>query len=336
MDAIDKAILNALMVNMGYRDSETVAIVMQEWHEGLRIELKPGFVRSKELCERMYSVFKQNGINVELLSYAPPEARNGIDASPEMYERISKRDIIFMPTAFSLTHTKFRKTQSEKGSRIASMPTFTLEMFEEHGPMSTDYYELDRITRLVGQDLIQGNYVRITAVETDIVVEVDKDVLHISSGLLINPGQYGNLPGAEAYVPPVHNGNTNGYITVPVGWGGPDALPYKAKFIVKNARFAEVIGENAEAQNYIDQNIKPLLFGQPDFNVVAELGIGTNPNITADYVARKGWTILTAEKIAGSAHFANGNSKAMGGKNDVPIHIDWVVPNVIIQYDYKV
>jgi leucyl aminopeptidase (aminopeptidase T) len=81
--------------------------------------------------------------------------------------------------------------------------------------------------------------------------------------------------------------------------------------------------------------IKPILFSQPDFDVMAELGIGTNPNINADYIARKGWTILTAEKISGSAHFANGNSKAMGGKNDVPIHIDWVVPNVTIHYDFK-
>ncbi|MGB4704322.1 MAG: hypothetical protein WBI18_04510 [Candidatus Saccharicenans sp.] len=42
-----------------------------------------------------------------------------------------------------------------------------------------------------------------------------------------------------------------------------------------------------------------------------------------------------AEKIFGSIHFANGNSKGMGGRNDVPVHIDWVVPNVRAEYYNK-
>jgi len=44
------------------------------------------------------------------------------------------------------------------------------------------------------------------------------------------------------------------------------------------------------------------------------------------------WSTLVAEKIGGSAHFANGNSLGMGGKNDVPIHIDWVVPGVELEF----
>ncbi|OGF62573.1 MAG: hypothetical protein A2Y62_11710 [Candidatus Fischerbacteria bacterium RBG_13_37_8] len=329
MNAIDKAILNALKVNMGYKESESIAIIMQEWHDALGEQFKPGFDRSKELCMRMYEVFQHKGYNVELFSYYPLEARNGVDASHALYEKIGTYDIIFMPTAFSLTHTTFRKTQTAKGARIASMPGFMLEMFEEDGPMSIDYNKLLKDTEQVAERLKAGNMVRITAHETDMLIEPDTELVRVSAGVLTKTGQWGNLPGAEAYVVPVHDGISRGYFTVPAGWGGSTPLKFSARFIIENARFIDVIGENNEAQEYINAQVKPLIFGQENFDVLAEFGIGTNPHVTAEYVAKKGWSTLTAEKIYGSVHFANGNSFGIGGKNDVQVHIDWVVPDAV-------
>jgi leucyl aminopeptidase (aminopeptidase T) len=143
---------------------------------------------------------------------------------------------------------------------------------------------------------------------------------------------YDNLPGAEAFAVPRHRGRTNGYFTVPKGWGGQQPISCEAKFIVKEGVIVDVQGQNSKDQGYIDNEIKPLIFGKPDHNVVAELGIGTNPNVTPQYIKEHGWSALLAEKIIGSAHFANGNSKAMGGRNDVPVHIDWVVPDVRIEF----
>lgn len=327
MDAIDKAILNALSVNMGYKDGESIAIIMQEWHKELGEELKERFEKSKELCLRMFNVYKAEGYDVELLSYEPKEARNGVDATAELYDRIGKKDIIFIPTPFSLTHTTFRKKQTEKGSKIASMPTFTLEMFEEDGPMNLDYNELLRYTEEIAKQLRYGKLIQITAADTDLIIEPDINLVRVSGGVLTKAGQWGNLPGAEAYVVPVHDGISKGYFTVPAGWGGSSPLKYSAKFIINQARFVDVIGKNQHAQEYIDEYVKPLIFGETNFNVLAEFGIGTNPHITEEYIQKKGWSALTAEKIYGSVHFANGNSYAIGGKNNVEVHIDWVVPN---------
>jgi len=327
MDQIDKAILNSLWVNMGYKEGESIAIIMQEWHEGLGQEVKERFEKSKELCLRMYKVFEREGYDVELLSYKPKEARNGVDATPELYQRIGKKDIIFMPTPFSLTHTTFRKTQTEKGSRIASMPTFTLEMYEEDGPMNLDYNELLRYTEEIAERLKKGNLIKVVAPGTDIVIEPDVNLVRVSAGVLTKVGQWGNLPGAEAYVVPVHDGISAGFFTVPAGWGGSTPLKYAARFIIERARFIDVQGDDAEAQAYIDEYVKPIIFGGENFNVLAEFGIGTNPHITEEYIRRKGWSALTAEKIYGSVHFANGNSFAIGGKNNVEVHVDWVVPN---------
>ncbi len=333
MDKIEIAILNSLKVNMGYKEGEKVLIIMQEWNPKFEEKLYQKFEKSKELCLRMYDVFKNANVDVELISYIPEEARSGVDAPPELYERIGFKEIIFMPTVFSLTHTNFRRAQTEKGSRIASMPGFTLEMYEEGGPMDVDYQLLHRKTEEIAENLRKSRFVRIVADETVITVEIDPELIHVSSGLLDKPGKYGNLPGAEAYVVPIHEGQSNGYFTVPSGWGGPFSLRYRVKFFIERGRFVDIKGDTKEAQDYIEKEVKPLVFGGKNFDILAELGIGTNPNITKEYVKKKGWNTLVAEKIFGSAHFANGNSKGMGGKNDVPVHTDWVVPNVKIYFN---
>ncbi|MDI6846468.1 MAG: hypothetical protein QME28_10085, partial [Candidatus Saccharicenans sp.] len=194
MNRIDRAILNALMVNMGYKDGEKVAIIRQEWNPAFDERYRDKFLKSEELCRRMYEVFKSTGVEVELLSYVPPEARNGVDATPDLYEKIGFKEIIFMPTAFSLTHTSFRRAQNEKGSRIASLPGFTLEMFEEGGPMDVDYHLLHQQTEAAAEKLRNSRYVRVIAEDTDITVEIEPSLVHVSSGLLTQPGKFGNLP----------------------------------------------------------------------------------------------------------------------------------------------
>jgi len=335
MDAVDQAILNALLVNLGYREGEQVALVSQSWSDEFESHRRTAFDLSYRLCSRMVDVFRKALIPVDWVTYRPKELRNGADATPELYGKIGSPDIVFMPTVFSLTHTAFRRALTGKGVRIASMPTFTLDMFAEGGPMRVDYCELDRKTREVADRLSHSRYVRVRGPDTDMVIEVDGENVHVSSGLLTKPGAWGNLPGAEAYAPPVHEGASHGFFTVPSGWGGSTPIPFPIMFHVKQGRFIRAQGGSAEAQTYIEQTIHPILFGAENYDVLAEIGIGTNTSLNADYITRKGWSTLVAEKIGGSAHFANGNSKAMGGVNDVPIHIDWVVDQVQMDYNFS-
>ncbi len=327
-----KAVLNALKVNMGYREGEKVGIVMQKPPAHTPEKIAEKFKKSEKLCLTMAEIFEKNEIDCKILDYTVKELRNGANATKELYDKTDYFDILFMPVVFSLTHTPFRKKQTEKGTRIASMPGFTLEMFEENGPMDADYQKIHKQTSKIAEKLSKSRFVKVKAEETDITVEIMSETAHVSSGLLNYKGAYGNLPGAEAYAVPVHKGKSNGYFTVKPGWGGQFPLKHKATFFVKNGVITEIKGETEEAQKYIDENIKPLVFGGENFNILAELGIGTNPNITEEYIRKHGWSTLIAEKIYGSAHFANGNSFGMGGKNNVPIHIDWVVPNVKIEF----
>lgn len=315
--------MNMLKINMGYKPGEKILVLYQEWAEHLGE--KEEFDATKFMALKTYEVFKNNNIDVKLFNYIPGIARNGVDATEDVYQNSRGFDIVFMITAYSLTHTAFRKSLTDAGARVASMPGFTIEMLET---LKEDHSVLAKYCEEVAEKLKFGK-VRITGEETDMLVVPNNDLILTSSGLAINGGDCENLPGAETFCVPEF---AEGHFTCPVGWGGDTPLKFKAKFIVKNTKIAEIIGETEEAQTYIDEFVKPKVFGGENFNILAELGIGLNNSITGDYLKKVGWSSLLAEKIGGSAHFANGNSKGMGGTNNVPVHIDWVVPDVKIEY----
>tara|TARA_Y100000310_G_scaffold337033_1_gene423069 strand:+ start:272 stop:1228 length:957 start_codon:yes stop_codon:yes gene_type:complete len=314
-------VLKILKENLSYQEGEKVALILQE-STG---EKEEKFAASKRVVEALYQTFRAEEIPVSLHSYVPTQARNGVDAPKEFYD--IEADIILMPTPFSLTHTSFSRHHQAKGRRLASMPGFTIEMFQESGPLDVNQQEMNEFTQKVGEKLKECKSVHILGRGTDIVIELDKTTVDVSTGV-VEKGEVGNIPGAEAYAVPTSN--SKGYFTVPDGWGGEFPLDFPVTFHVEKGRIVNIEGQTQEAQAYVDAHVKPFFEGT-NFNVLAELGIGTNPN-AASFVKKYGWSTLLAEKIAGSAHFANGNSKSLGGTNDVPVHQDWVVPNVKIEF----
>ena len=201
--------------------------------------------------------------------------------------------------------------------------------------MDVDYASICSSAAKLVRQLKQSSYVRITGEGTDLIAHVDQLLMKASTGVLRRLGDKGNLPGAEVYFVPVHLGNTNGHYTVPAGWGGPFPLEYKARFEVGQGRIVRIIGEDSAAQAYIDAKVNPLVFGGQDWDVVAEVGRGLNTAITTAYVQEHGWSPLAAEKIFFSSHIANGNSKSFGGKNDVRVHHDWVIPDTQVEYQFS-
>ncbi len=60
---------------------------------------------------------------------------------------------------------------------------------------------------------------------------------------------------------------------------------------------------------------------------IAEFGIGTNDS------AKLSGVLLEDEKVMGTIHIALGNNLSMGGKVDVPIHLDGVVKKPTVYMD---
>jgi leucyl aminopeptidase (aminopeptidase T) len=293
---------------------ERVVIIYQEAPSDCPKYLIQDFKDSREVCETILAACNEDGILADIASYVPEILRNGVEPPADFSV---SADIVLAPTVFSITHTSFVKKLNAR--RVATLPGFKSYMFETIG----DKEKLLTITKEYYQKLKAAREVRVTGDGTDITIEINPDLVLRSTGFFDSKA-IENIPGAEVFCVPR---TANGYFKIPVGFGGDQPLPSPITFLIEQGRFAGFEGDAKVIEKYV----KPFFDGS-NFNVLAELGIGTNPNITEDYIRRTGWSTLLAEKIYGSAHFANGNSKGMGGTNDVAVHIDWVVPNVKIDF----
>ena len=69
-------------------------------------------------------------------------------------------DVVIVPTAQSLTHTNARIEAAKAGTRVATMPGITKEMFSR-GAMTADYNEVEKLTAKVTEMLTGASRARI-------------------------------------------------------------------------------------------------------------------------------------------------------------------------------
>ena len=67
--------------------------------------------------------------------------------------------------------------------------------------------------------------------------------------------------------------------------------------------------------------------GDDRARIVAEIGIGLNPN------AKLCGSMLEDEGCAGTAHVGIGANSTIGGQNQVPFHLDHIIREVSIELD---
>ncbi|MCK4237326.1 MAG: aminopeptidase, partial [Candidatus Krumholzibacteria bacterium] len=144
-----------------------------------------------------------------------------------------------------------------------------------------------------------------------------------STGLIHEPGSFGNLPSGEAYMMPVED-LSEGVFVVDGSMAGIGDLEGKTPITIKVEKgYATEISGGPEA-GLLKEKLEPL--GKAAFNV-AEFGVGTND------AAKIIGSILEDEKVMGTIHIALGNNMSMGGTVDVPIHLDGIVKNPTVELD---
>lgn len=119
----------------------------------------------------------------------------------------------------------------------------------------------------------------------------------------------GSLPCGEIYIAPVEE-KTNGTIFFETFAIEDEGVYNNITLTVENGK---VIGSNCDDFNAM---LKELPEGS---DIVAELGIGMNPNVTAN----EGDSHLDEDAL-GSFHIAIGMNNLFGGKNECPFHMDFV------------
>ena len=262
----------------------------------------------KEIGEALYQAACDLGCEGLLLVMKEREV-SGQEPPKAVAEAMKAADVVIAPTAKSLTHTAARIQAAAAGTRVATMPGITREMFGK-GAMTADYQEVEKLTARITDMLTQADKARI---------EKDGKVLEISlkgrdgvpsPGVYKEPGKCGNLPSGEAYIAPLEDGS-EGEMIIDGSMVGIGKLESPLHMKISGGKLREVTGDKSE-------NLGILLKNETN-GTLCELGIGTNEAAILNGI------ILEDEKVYGTVHIAFGTNASFGGVNKAECHMDGII-----------
>lgn len=305
---LEKACKIALKDFMGLKEDEVLLIVSDEKKRKIGLAL---YEAGKLLCkESLYVEMKSRQTNGE----EPPEAIASL---------MKQVNCVLCPTEKSLTHTNARREAAKLGVRIGTMPGIAEETMIRC--LSADYSKIIDQSNYVNELLKDGKQIHITTkLGTDIKFNYEGRKIFVSTGVLRNTGDSGNLPSGEVYLAPLE-GTTNGRIVVDGSIAGIGLVKDKVFIDVKDGYAVSISGKSDAKKFYslLEKNGK-------DAFAIAEFGIGTN------YKAKIIGKILEDEKVLGTIHMAFGNNISMGGNISVSSHYDVIVNRPTVMVDDKI
>jgi leucyl aminopeptidase (aminopeptidase T) len=228
-------------------------------------------------------------------------------------------DVVLAPTIQSLSHTAARKAASDAGVRIATLPGVTEEMLARL--MNGDLDEMRRRGWAIVNVLNRGKEVRITCANgSDLRFSIEGRNGIVDAGELSARGAFGNLPCGEGFLAPVE-GTAEGTLVVDGSIAAIGLVESPVRLTVEEGH---LIGATGDQGARLMELLTP---HGPGGTNVAELGIGTNEEAILT------GNILEDEKIFGTAHVAFGASAGIGGTVQVPVHLDVVIKEPIVEVD---
>ncbi len=304
MNDLDKAVEMVVARCLGVREGESVLIVCNP--------------STNKLGAKFRACAERQGADA-VLTIMTERDSNGAEPPKSVTAAMKACDVMLAPTKQSLTHTKARRAATNKGTRIATLPDVTDEMLTR--VMGADLRKLVNRTMQVTEALSVGSEVHITSEQgTDLRFKIEGRDAIADAGELTGHGTFGNIPCGEGYVSPLE-GTAEGTLVV----DGSIAMLGLAK---EPVRLEIEKGHLVSAEGGVGPKFMETLtdHGKKATNL-AEFGIGTNDQ------AKLTGNVLEDEKILGSIHIAFGASAAIGGKVQVPIHLDCVVMQATVGID---
>ncbi|QOS76648.1 aminopeptidase [Paenibacillus sp. JNUCC31] len=292
---------NVLVECLGLRSGETLAVVADD--------------AKRELAESIYEAGKALGADAVLM-VMKERSKSGEEPPAPIAEAMKRADVAVCVTRYSLTHTQARKQAAAAGTRVATMPGMTDDMFM-NGAITAEYPKVKALTDKVTGMLSAGSSVRIEKDGYQLSFSIQGRNGVPSTGMYLNPGESGNLPSGEAYIAPVE-GMGEGEILVDGSIAGIGAISKPVLLTVKEGRLVSATG--TEGDKLLS------MLGEGEGRILGEFGIGTNDK------ARITGVVLEDEKVYGTIHVAFGSNNTFGGTVAAGVHIDAVVqkPDVYI------
>jgi leucyl aminopeptidase (aminopeptidase T) len=263
----------------------------------------------KDLCKE---VFITEMVSREINGQEPPQ---------QIAELMKMVDVVIAPLSKSITHTDAKRNACAANARVGTMPGITEDVMKR--TMKADYHRIATLTYKVTDLLTNGKSVHLTTdLGTDITIPIEGIKAIPSTGLITEPGQYGNLPSGEAFMMP-EEGKSEGVFYVDASLAGIGLIEDDpVKITIEKGLAVKFEGgrQATEFENMVNK------VGEGARNL-AELGIGTN------YLAEINGTVLEDEKVLGTIHLALGNNVSMGGTVNVGFHVDGIITKPTLKID---
>ena len=244
-----------------------------------------------------------------MLLIMQPADVNGQEPPDAVAEAMKKATVVICPTTRSLTHTNAKINACKEGTRIATMPNISADMFLE-GAITADYTKVEELTLRMTALLDKADTAVIEKEGTRLTLNLKGRKGVPSTGVYRKPGQSGNLPSGEAYIAPLEDG-ADGEMIIDGSMVGLGKLSSPLKVTLKGGKLIKIEGEGSEKLGVLTANERNA--------TIAELGIGTNEAAILCGI------ILEDEKLLGTVHIAFGTNTSFGGVNKADIHMDGII-----------
>lgn len=280
---------------------------------------------TSELMEYFVCGAKGLGANVEYV-VMPAASRHGMEPSDQIADSMLQADLVVALTLKSIAHTRARLALNAKGGRFLSLPGYSQVLFEDPA-LLVDYHAQFPLTCAVSEAFTKGGTVRVrTQAGTDINLNIFGREGNCCPGFVNETFGLGSPPDIEANVSPVEE-DSEGVVVVD-GSVATEELGLLETPIILHIRGGRIIRFESRNSEYV--RICERIFasvGNPLAYVLAECGVGLNP------AAQLTGNMLTDEGALGCMHFGFGSNVTVGGKNDVPFHLDFVFRNASLWVD---
>jgi leucyl aminopeptidase (aminopeptidase T) len=252
-----------------------------------------------------------------VLTVITERASHAAEPPATVAEAMAAADVVLAPTMQSLSHTAARKRASENGARAATLPGVTEDILAR--VMSADMEGLRRKGHAVADALDRAVEAHITdANGTDLRLDLSGREAIPDAGELTKPGAFGNLPCGEGFISPAGG---NGTLVIDGSLATIGAVDEPVELVIEGGHLTSARG--GQGMTFMELLTE---HGENGTNI-AELGVGTNEMATLT------GNIIEDEKILGTCHVAFGASAGIGGKVQVPIHLDCVVTKPTLELD---
>lgn len=250
---------------------------------------------------------------------------HGEEPTEDAAAAMKQADLILGLRAKSMAHTRARFAATEGRGRYLSLPDFSIDLLADPS-LQVDYRAARAAVVRLSDAFTAGNSVRVqTETGTDIVMDIRGRIGNCCPGYVDRPGELGSPPDIEANVSPVEDASEGVVVvdgSVPFPGFGLVSRPFSM-----TVRGGKVVSIDGDAD--MVQRLNTLFdgYGTDKTRILAECGIGLNPKASLTGV------MLTDEGAYGTMHFGFGSNATVGGKNDVPFHVDFVFRKPTLSID---